>query len=279
MTGQLTSDWWPFERRMLKREQLVVERYDGTDGYQRSFRQRFVDAAVQRFEEVLFDAIKVAEIIDGRYFNPERAKYAVLDGQHREGMAEALAIEWVPCDVYRKRLDYEQRALTFYKLNRNKQLVNITDGTRSLYEGRDDDILDLLYLLERHGFYLNGYRPVDANGHRPLHAIQTLRKAHSANANALDVALDVLQPWQPLISRRVEKVMIEALMLWCRRSDVDLDRLRGILEEHGPDYMWRDAGEEAARTGHVKPTGRNMANTLLGYYNNGLRTRRINDAF
>lgn len=40
------TDWWPFERRMLRRDQLVIERYDGTDGYQRRYSQRFVDAAV-----------------------------------------------------------------------------------------------------------------------------------------------------------------------------------------------------------------------------------------
>lgn len=279
MTPTQPPDWWPFERQMLRRDQLVIERYDGTDGYQRRYSQRFVDAAVRDFDPVRFDALKVALVTDGRHLVPGEDHYAVIDGQHRDGMAEALGLELVPCDVYARRMSYRERALIFHKLNRVRQMLSVNDGARALAEGEDPDFLGLLYLLERHRFYLHGFRPANANGHRALHATRTLQIAYEANAKALEDALDVLQPWQPLIGRRVERVILGALMMWCRRSDVDLARLRGILEQHGPDYLLRAAGEEAARSGRQNPTARHMAIALLGHYNLGLRVRRIEDGF
>lgn len=273
------EDWWPFERRMLPRAALVVERYDGTDGYQRIYRQRFVDAAVRSFDPIRFDSLKVALITDGRYFDPAREQYAVVDGQHREGMAEALGIATVPCDVYTQPMTYQQRALVFYKLNRVKQMISTADGARALCEGEDDDFLGLLYLLERHHFYLSGFRPAHVNGHRPLHSIRKLQDAFAANGNALELVLDVLQPWQQVIGRRHEAVVIGALMLWCRRDNIDTGRLRTVFAQHGPDTLLRAAGDLAARTGRQNPSPTHMANAIREVYNHNLRSRRVDEPF
>ena len=273
------QDWWPFERRMLPREQLMVERYDGTDGYQRDYRQRFVDAAVRDFRKARFQALTVALIVDGRYHEPGRELFAVIDGQHRYGMAEALGLDPVPCDVYRERMAYEERALEFYQLNHAKQMISVADGTRALYEGKDEEVLGLLYLLERHGFYLDGFRPPHVNGHRALHAVRTLQAAYGTDARALEDVLEVLAPWQPIINRRHERLTIGALMLWCRRDSVDLDRLRVVLGRYGPDHLVREASEVAARIGRANPTPIHMANAIRQLYNTGLRSRRIDEPF
>jgi hypothetical protein len=174
---------------------------------------------------------------------------------------------------------YCQRAYEFFKLNRARQPIKTADGLRALFEGNDEETIAMLDLLNRHGFYLQGLRPDDANGHRPMHAVATVQHAYHTNANALADALRVLGPWNQLLGRRHEKVVIGALMLWCRRDDVDLDRLQHILTEHGPDYLMRDAGELAAVAGKQNPNAKMLANALLSHYNRNLRARRIEDAF
>lgn len=279
MTEPQTSDWWPYERRNLYREQLVVERYDGTDGYQRYYRQRFVDGAVREFKPSRYNALIVARIVGGRHYEPERELFAVIDGQHRYGMAEALGLDPVPCDVYRRHMDYQERALEFHALNRDKQMLNVADGARALYEGQDEELLGLLYLLERHSFYLHGFRPAHVNGHRALHATHTLQTAYAMDARALGDALNVLEPWQSIINRRHERLVLNALMLWCRRDGIDLDRLRGVLVRYGPDHLVREAAEVAARVGRANPNPTHLANAMLQLYNGGLRSRRIDEPF
>jgi hypothetical protein len=276
MTNQ---NWWPYERLMLPRSALVIERYDGTDGYQRNYRQRFVDAAVRDFREARFQALTVAPIIDGRHRRPGFELFAILDGQHRFGMAEALGLDPVPCDVYCERMTYQERALEFYSLNHAKQMINVTDGVRALYEAEDEELLSLLYLLERHRFYLHGFRPSHVNGHRALHATHTLQTAYARDARALEAALIVLQPWQDIINRRHERLVIGALMMWCKRDAVDLERLSRVLTEHGPDHLVRDAGEIAARVGRANPTPEHLANAIREVYNRNLRSRRIDEPF
>lgn len=271
------SEWWPFKTTMLRRDVLIVESFDGTSGFQRPLNQKFVDNAVRDFDPVRFDALKVARIIDGPHHEPGLHLWSVIDGQHRRAIAEELGLDVVPVDGYVHDMDYRQRALEFYRLNSARQRMSVADGTRALVEGEDEPMLALLYLLERNGFYLSGFKPKNVNGHKPLTATSTLRQAYATNSNALENVLYVLQPWRGQLGKRHERLMIGGLMLVCRTEGVDLVRLRRVLEQHGPTTLTRDAEEAQARRGGHNITARAMATALVHHYNHGKRSGRIDD--
>jgi len=271
------QEWWPFKRTMMRREVLIVEAFDGTSGFQRGLKQKFVDEAVSHFDPVRFDALKVARIIDGPHYEPGVNLWSIIDGQHRRAMAEELDLSVVPADAYVHDMDYKQRALEFYRLNSARQRMSVADGARALFEGEDDEMCALLYLLERHGFYLSGFKPKNVNGHKPLTATSTLRAAYSTNSNALEDVLYVLEPWRGQMGKRHERLMIGALMIVCRKEGIDLIRLRRVLEQHGATTLTRDAEEAQTRRGGRNITARAMATALVRHYNHGKRTGRLED--
>jgi hypothetical protein len=273
MHDQPTGSWWPFLPQLIPLAQLRVERFDGTSGFQRPQSERFVAEQCREFDPIRFEPLTVIPVYkpDGTF-----AFYSVIDGAHRAAMAGEKGYDAVPCNVLNRTLTYEGRAWQFYKLNRDRRQVNVRDGTRALYESKDETILKLIEILGEHGFYLDGYRPVDPNGHRALYAIHALRRQCETDQNGLGRALYVLEEWRTIGRKQTQANLINALCFLSRKVDVDVERLRGVLRANGPTTLEREARDQAAQLMQTGISERAMRMVLVRHYNHGLRRRRIN---
>lgn len=268
------EEWWPFVFRMIPLDQLEVERFDGTSGYQRSLSDVFVTESLNSFDPIRFEPLTVVPVYEGDNPHGRFRFYSVIDGQHRRAMAAERSYALVPCNVFNRTLTYEGRAWQFYKLNTARRQANIREGTRALFENKDKTLLALMEACNRHGFYLDGYRPGEPNGHRALAAIGVLRKQFKTDQQAVDRALYVLEEWRTLGTRRTQGNVITALCVLARKDGLDADRLRDVLARHGPIAIEREAGEVAAQM-QTGITSKAIRMVLQRHYNHGLRSRRL----
>jgi hypothetical protein len=281
----METDWWPYEFRWVPMEDLIIERFDGTIGFQRWASEPFIQSGIENFRGRRFEPLTLAavpfRVVGGRWIEIEerppkepRIKFSIIDGGHREAMAEGTDKTAVPACVLRDFLTYEERAMVFHDLNVVRRRLGVMDGMRARQQGRDEQMLGLLALLERHHFYLTGFRPDELNGQRSLSAAGALNRAYKDNPAALDVALYVLEAWRDLKYVKVQRVVIQALCAIARHDEFDPERLRGIFAGIGPEALLRDAREHAAhKQGTLSKAV--MKETVLAHYNRGLRTRRI----
>lgn len=271
------EDWWPYEFEFAPRWKFTIERFDGDHGFQRPESERFIEGGVHDFDPRRFEPLIVVRVlVDDHEQCAEDDKYiySVIDGQHRLAMAERTASEPIPCLVHRELLTYEERALLFNELNLRRRQLNLRDSMRARHEGQDEEMLGLLALLARLGFYLDGHRPPDANGRRALQARGALDHNYKFDAAALARALTAMREWDELHGRRVQGVVIDALCLLAREDEFDVDRMRKVFRDLGPQSLLREARDLAA-TQQGPLTKKVVGNTLLRHYNRGLRSRRL----
>jgi hypothetical protein len=273
LTAMESGTWWPYVFEMIPRSRLKIERFDGDEGFQRPQSARFVEQQVRQFDGRRFEPLIVVALMPEDE-GDEDFYYSVIDGQHRDLMAEERGIELIPCIVHRDLLTYEQRATLFNELNLRRRQLNLRDSMVARHQGKDEEMLGLLALLARMGFHLDGHKPEDANGTRALYARGALDRNYKADGAALAKALETMRTWDDTAGRRVQGVIIDALCLLARDEDFDVDRMCGVFVDFGPQALIREARELAAASqGQV--TKKIVGNTLLRHYNKGLRTRRL----
>lgn len=264
-----TADWWPYEFQFVPRALLIVERFDGQDGFQREISDRFVDNQTKDFDPRRFEALICVRIeMDGRI------RYSVIDGQHRTAIAEGRMVDPIPAQVHVEMLDYQDRAALFAELNLKRRQLNTRQTVNARVQQEDEEALGLLSMLERHGFYAQNIGRQTINGHRPIAALGTLTREWHYNGAALDLALMALESWQDIHGSRMQGIMIGALCDLARQEKYNPARMAQVFSKYGPQFVMREAREEAARV-NAKPTKPVMARTLARFYNNGLRGNRI----
>lgn len=180
MMVNISGSWWPYEFRLVHTSELVIERFDGDIGFQRPQSERFIERAVKEFDPRRFEPLIVVRV------NMEPGElYSVIDGQHREAMAERQSLEWVPCLVLLTELSYTERSLLFHELNLRRRQLSLRDSMRARQEGKESEMMGLLAMLHRHGFYLDGHKPESVNGCRPLLARAVLDKCYKRDPRHL----------------------------------------------------------------------------------------------
>lgn len=114
--------------------------------YQRPVNPKEVDRLIREWDDRLFDPI-IVSFRDG--------KFNVVDGQHRiaalRKMNDGNGV-MVKCKVY-SGLTYEQEAELYYKLDKAKKRLSLSQSTNALAEsGADAEVTEVKRLVESCGF-------------------------------------------------------------------------------------------------------------------------------
>lgn len=273
MTRGKSTDWYPYAFEMAPRWRFTIERFDGDKGFQRPQSERFIEKEARAFDPRRFEPLICVRVEVS--VKPDDWLLSIIDGQHRFGMNEHVGHELLPALVHRELLGYEDRAMLFNELNLRRRQLNLRDSMRARAEGKEEHMLGLLALLARRGFFLDGHKPSgETNGCRSLTARGALDRNYKYDAAALDQALTAMRGWDDMITRRGQSAVIDALCLIARHAEFDVDRMRGVLHEVGPQRLVTEALEIAA-LGRGRLSKEVVGVALLRHYNKGLRSRRV----
>lgn len=239
------------------------------------FDEMFVDHEYQRPLTKLsktiaayFDPALVGTLIVNQR-NPNKPKFAVIDGQTRMvGMSER-GMEAAPCVVF-TGLTKRQEAALFAKLQTQRRNITTYERFRASLAAKDKTALGVVEIVRRHGFTLS--TEPDAKN---LRAIGSLESAYRKDPELLENIMFVLgSAWPDQRGPDIANGQtIPGLDLFLRRHpDVDLDKLAQKLGKISPEILLYRANSIREGTGGSRPVAGCMSEAIAGVY--GIRATR-----
>lgn len=139
-------------------------------GYQRTPNMSRVKKIARNWDWGMYEPLVVSERKDG----PRAGELFIVDGQHRYLAALEIFPEWQELPALVRPMTFEEEALRFARQGENRGGVNSRDLFRAKVEARDPDALDILAIIEEHGFRISYLGGGNESGGSVITAISTL---------------------------------------------------------------------------------------------------------
>jgi hypothetical protein len=259
--GNLIENPWPFTVELLPRKKLFSD-----SRYQRPPQEAFINRLVGKFDPTLVGTLDVSAREDGYY--------ALLDGLQRNEVVGHFSYDYIWCAVY-EGMSLADEAEFFFRRNKDRKGVHpfYQFQARVVMGERIARKIDRIVRAEDFWLHINA-KPDDH-----ISAIRAVEDAFSysspARKESLSPALRVIR--MSIFGRQGAKdgEMIRGLARFFQPFEdeqIDLIRLRDILESTGPKNLVERAKEKQRNSGRRgSTTGYEVARELATIYNRGLQ--------
>lgn len=248
-----------FKYCQLNARLLVVDK-----AYQREIQQDRVKRIVANFNPALVNPIKVSHR-DGRYY--------VFDGQHTLAslrMQNHSPSLMVDCKVY-EGLSQEDEARLFAEQNGISRAVESIAKFKALYAAGDVDVVEMVRLVERSGFYMDFSKSKKINRITAVAKTYKVFKAVSSS-DFIEILSLIKESWEG-IPESLNTEIIGGMYLFYKTYKGEYKRKTLVtqLSKVSPAIIIRE-GKAFSNGGDAR-----FARQILNIYNKNLRTNRLDD--